>query len=187
MDNILVTPSEIEPVTLDEIKCYLDIADNTHDETLNRLISSCREIIEKYLGLSLTTQTRKQTLDANEYKEKIRLWYSPIQSITSVTLYDIDNNASIWNASNYYLYNNYLNLNYTSSIDITLRERNSIEILYISGYGDSIDSVPQSIRQSIIDYICFIFECGEGAAVTLPDKVKQQLSGFRNVGAYLLS
>ena len=53
----IVTDLTTEPVTLQEAKDYMRISSNAEDSLIEELITSARERIEKFTGLSLGEKT----------------------------------------------------------------------------------------------------------------------------------
>jgi uncharacterized phiE125 gp8 family phage protein len=73
-----------EPVTLAEAKAYNRVLFSVDDNTIELLITQARETLEQATNLSLVEQTISLTLDT--YKDKFRLPYGPIASVTTVTV-----------------------------------------------------------------------------------------------------
>ena len=73
-----------EPVTLAEAKAYNRVLFSVDDSTIELLITQARETLEQATNLSLVEQTIELTIDT--YKDKFRLPYGPIVSVTTVTL-----------------------------------------------------------------------------------------------------
>ena len=73
-----------EPVTLAEAKAYNRVLFSVDDSTIELLITQARETLEQATNLSLVEQTISLTIDT--YKDKFRLPYGPIVSVTTVTV-----------------------------------------------------------------------------------------------------
>ena len=82
--QIIRTVSGSEPVTLAEAKEYNRVLFSVDDSTIEMLITQARETLEQATNLSLVEQTIELTLNA--YKDKFRLPYGPIVSVTTVTV-----------------------------------------------------------------------------------------------------
>jgi hypothetical protein len=82
--QIIRTVSGSEPVTLAQAKEYNRVLFSVDDSTIELLITQARETLEQATNLSLVEQTIELTLDT--YKDKFRLPYGPIVSVTTVTL-----------------------------------------------------------------------------------------------------
>ena len=164
-----ITPATADPVTVDELKEWGRIDSDCDDSLLAGLISSATASVELYLKRALVTQTLKMTLDLpcrrdnwtpgyfempvsalfEPLPEQIELMRAPIQSITSVTTYDLSNNGSVYSSSNYSLIGDRLVLNSTASWPSSLRLAGAVEIVYAAGYGEAND-IPQPIRTAIL-------------------------------------
>lgn len=83
----LVTDATVEPVTLAEVKAWLDITANTWDAKLTTGIKSARAQIEKLTGQALAKSTFKYYIDIT-VGESVELPYPPIYSISSVKSVD---------------------------------------------------------------------------------------------------
>jgi uncharacterized phiE125 gp8 family phage protein len=59
----LVTPPEVEPITLEEAKSHLRIDTDAEDVYVSALITAARERVELFLRRALATQTFEYTLD----------------------------------------------------------------------------------------------------------------------------
>lgn len=70
-----------EPLTVAELKLWMKISFSDDDVLIGELISSAREYLEHYTGLSLAQ--REITLIAN-VEDDMDLPYGPVQNITSV-------------------------------------------------------------------------------------------------------
>jgi hypothetical protein len=69
---------------LAEAKEYNRVLFSVDDSTIEMLITQARETLEQATNLSLVEQTIELTLNA--YKDKFRLPYGPIVSVTTVTV-----------------------------------------------------------------------------------------------------
>ncbi len=78
----ILTDVTVEPVTLDEVKafCRIDADFYDDDNTLNMLIVSERERLEKVLNLSFSPKE----LQVRTYTNEITLPYGPVTTITSI-------------------------------------------------------------------------------------------------------
>src|SRR5690349_11140632 len=114
-----------EPLSQDDAKTWAKIDTTDDDMLVAALITAARMAAEEYLRRSLITQTWKLTLDLartllnNQLPDgvfdlpisvlygglprDIELPKGPVQSITSVTTYALDNSSSVYDPSNYFL------------------------------------------------------------------------------------
>ena len=147
-----VTAPAIEPVTLAETKQFLRVEQTTEDNAIAQMITAAREAAERYLGVSLITQSWKLILK-DCLPDVVRLRFGPVQSITSVTLIPKTGSTQVIAASGYQL-----------SVDKRAMEvatplaGDRFEILYQAGYGTMKEAVPGLIRQGILQHVVAMYE-----------------------------
>jgi uncharacterized phiE125 gp8 family phage protein len=78
----IVTDLAVEPVTLQEAKDYMRISSDSENDLIEELITSARERIEKYTGLSLGLKTLKAYWFYFHIPAEIP--YGPVTAINSV-------------------------------------------------------------------------------------------------------
>jgi uncharacterized phiE125 gp8 family phage protein len=78
----IVTDLAVEPVTLQEAKDYMRISSDSENDLIEELITSARERIEKYTGLSLGLKTLKAYWFYFHVPAEIP--YGPVTAINSV-------------------------------------------------------------------------------------------------------
>lgn len=83
--NEVVTP---EPITIAEVKDYMGITFIAHDTKLTRLVTACREQLEKLKLITLIT-SRNVAVTYNEMYDWEDLPYSRVGTITAVNLDDV--------------------------------------------------------------------------------------------------
>lgn len=170
----------IEPVTLIEARNYVRISHLDDDTLLESMITASRVFVEQYLNRKLITQTIKLTLDL-PYSDKldhlgdgvydlpstalsgdmprvIKLYGEPIQSITSVVLYDQDGNNSTYSASNYYLDTGRLVQKRDAVWGVTFRPEAAMVVTYVAGYGSNASDVPGGIKQAILAHVQYMYD-----------------------------
>jgi hypothetical protein len=207
----LTTAPTTEPVTEDEATSWAKIDTDDDDAIVSALITAVRSSAEQYLRRSLITQTWMLTLDLErsmlnntlpdgEYELPISLLWGgllreielpkgPVQSITSVTNYALDNSSSVYDPSQYFLdtAGARLVLNLGSIWPANMRARAAAEILYVTGYGDTAATVPQQIRTGMLIHLASLYEQrGISAdAMDIPPGAKQLYNQYRIVGERL--
>lgn len=197
----LVTAPATEPVSLTEAKAWAKVDDTADDTLITSLIVAARESAEQFLRRSLITQTWKLSIDlpASRFDDSlgegvydlpvtalysglpsaIRLPKGPVQSITSVKTYDLDNTESTYSSSNYTVDTDgdRLVLNYGAIWPTNLRRTAAALITYVAGYGDASTDVPQAIRTAILMHIQKMYD---GRIVCeMPDGCQQLLRQYR--------
>lgn len=168
-----VNPS-IEPVTLSEVKAYLRIDHSDDDNFLSGLIEAARDAAEVYLRRSLITQTWVLTYDDN-VPFHVDLPHGPVQSVTNVVAEAEDASQTTVNAQAYTLLaNDTLRVEgYVSSP--------KVHITYVTGYGDTANTVPAAIRQGIIHHVGMIIERREDLT-DLPGGILGLYAPYRKTG-----
>jgi uncharacterized phiE125 gp8 family phage protein len=170
-----ITAPTTEPVTLAEAKLYLRVDSSNEDSLISDLIVAARMSAEKWLGVSLITQTWK--LAYNEYLDNaVHLPMPPIVSVVSVVVVNRDTTTTTISANNYYLNAAKNTLLFDNEISGFL-----IEITYNAGYG-SAAQVPHPIKYGILAHIAAMYdERGLIGQEKLPEQVSNLYSPFREV------
>ena len=193
-----------EPLTLQEVKEYLRVEDNTDERNLRPLIESARRLVEEHLNRTLMQTTYQQFLDSfdeyedplfegvrqgpylNYYKNYIDLVKSPVISVTHIKTYQDDDSATTMAASKYYVDNarepSRIVLRQGETFPTALRVANAIEIQYVEGYTSPYQ-VPEPIRLAILQIIAHMYEhrgdMGNAAeAMMMPSMCKRLLSPY---------
>ena len=178
----LKTPPAEEPVTLAEVKDYLQMTDADDDALLNSMIPAVRQKCEEYTRRALVTQTWTFWLDGFPRREKrnapsdgffqlpvdhfddvqsvIEIPRPPLQSVVLINSYDQANVAALFDAVNYFVDINKdpgrVALNQGKTWPTTnLRSISSVQIEFIAGYGLA-SAVPDAIKQGIYLWIKLI-------------------------------
>ncbi len=81
-----ILESNEEPVTLEQIKEWLVIDHNHHDELLNRLIKASIRYVENFTGMSVVDRRWKIKTTPAEIGTGFILAYNPVISIDSVEI-----------------------------------------------------------------------------------------------------
>lgn len=171
----ITTPPASEPITLAEAKNYLRIDSSDDDSLISTLITAVRMNAEQYIRRALITQS--VTLAYDDYAPSIiPLAMPPAQSITSITVYDADDNATIIANSEYRLSANKEQIFIDNAI---FAER--VEIIYITGYGDNATDVPAAIRQGMLIHLAELYD-QRASDSQIPASVKTLYNPFRRIG-----
>lgn len=202
----ITTPPTSYPITVEEVKAFAKIDSCDDDTLINSLIITATQSAEEFLRRALITQSLTLTLDLGcnnnsnldrdgYFEASISLLYgdlprtielpkAPIQSVTSVTLYGIDNTSSIYSSSNYFLdtSGSRLCLNDNAIWTSNLRQKAACKILYVAGYGLAA-SIPQAIKSAILMYVQRMYD--ERIICDLPDTCKNILTQWRIYGETL--
>lgn len=162
----VTTQPAIEPVSLSEAKLFCRVDGSDEDSLIENLIVAARRKVERWEWRSLITQTLTLTMSGYDFRKAVRqhgaifLPYGPIQSVTSA--------AAVWNetsatwASSDYVVD-------TGSGLVALSEAstgwpdtddgpNSFTLIYVAGYGDDPEDVPQETKQAILLLVGHLYQ-----------------------------
>lgn len=185
------------PVSLVDIKAMVGIADDdtTFDDMLDALVRVATDYVEEQTGAALLTQTWRLSLDnlpsnRNEWWDGTRelpvtyldgigrfieLPRWPVQSVTSVTLYDDEDDATVVDSAIYYVDTDRRPGRIALRRDeiwptVVLRAANGVQVVFVAGYGSDPCDVPGPLVQAIKMMAAFLFEhrgeCDVGDAAT---------------------
>lgn len=180
MSGLVITtePSQ-EPLTLQEVKEYLRVEDNTDERNLRPLIETARRYCEEHTGRTLVSTTYTQFLDTpdeledplwegirtgpylNFYKNYFQLSKAPVISVVHIKTYDDSDNATTYASSKYYVDNAgepaRVVLRKGETWPTDLRVANAIEIQFTAGYSSPF-SIPEPLRMGMLQHIAFLYE-----------------------------
>jgi len=133
---LLVTGPTVDPVTIEQAKKQCEIAesDTAHDDHFYRLIESARQELETDCDMAIALQTWKVLTSC--VFDGMQLQKSPIQSITSIKYYDINNTQQTL-ASSVYAFDvadRTIRLKYNQSWPSAVNRFDAWEITYLCGY-----------------------------------------------------
>lgn len=168
------TPPAVEPITLAEAKSYLRITNSNDDSFITVLISAVRRRCEEYTQRALITQTWTLWLDRllerncknmaqdgdlpdhrnTSLNEALDLPRPPLQSVTFMKSYAVDNSATLLSTSNYFVDTasepGRICLNFGAIWPVQGRRFNCYEIEFVAGYGSAGASVPDDLKQGML-------------------------------------
>jgi len=171
-------------VDLQQAKQWLRVSDSdvADEAVVVGLLQAAVEACEMYTGRALITQTWTAFLDAwprvpssDDYWEGVKqgpetmlfnpargleLRRGPLQSVTSITSYDDSDAATVYAASSYFVdtVTNRIVLRTSATPPLPTRVANGIKIIYVAGYGDDPDDVPETLRQGVLAYTAHLYE-----------------------------
>jgi Phage gp6-like head-tail connector protein len=200
----LVTAPGAEPVALADVKVFLRVDGTDEDSLINLLMSSARRMAEEYTQRAFITQSWEMTTDGfspcdpdaffpgvvqlpynffTGIGEFFNLGRGPIQSITSIMTYDTDNSSTVVDSSVYRLDapGERVVLNDDQTWPTNLRRQDAVVVVYVAGYGNAGSSVPEPIRQAIIQQVAAMYE--DRKTADLMPGVKTLLTPFMSAGA----
>lgn len=183
--NRLTTAPAAEPLLIADLKAFLGISGTDDDTLLTDLIEQARQEIEDATGIAMITQTWTMTLDAwppgrepwwDGVREGVISMLSqrgssgsvmlpryPLQSITSVTVYDEASNSTAVTVATVFDVDSQqipgrITLKVGQTWPIALRANNAIQIVYVAGYGDASSDVPAPIIRAVRDMAAYMYE-----------------------------
>jgi len=177
-----LSPPASEPLLLDEIKNHLRLDGSADDVGLGALLVAARELVETHIGLCLMNRSLALYLDAwpatmgrmpwwqgvacgsmaafARTAEYLPLPVRPVDSISTIQIYDAAGTPTIWDAENYGLKPGLEPALYRTkgSWPRPGRTLDGIRIELTAGFGDSWNDVPADIRQALLMLMAHLFE-----------------------------
>ena len=180
----ITTHPSIEPVSVVEMQEHLKIDGDDDNLFLVSAIEEAREEIENLTGLALITQSWQMTIDrwpggrdqwwdgvreghmgelySNNSRQSLELPKYPLQSITSVTVYDEDGVSTAVTVADVFDVDSQqmpgrITLQPGASWPTATQSNNAIEIVYVAGYGVAAVDVPMPLKRAIKNiaaYLC---------------------------------
>lgn len=156
----LVTGPATEPITLAQAKKQLELSpsDTAHDDHLSLLIQTAREQWELDTDSVCLTQTWSVTVEGF-CDDEIYLPKRPVQSITSITYYDVGNSQQTLSTSVYSLDAacRAVRLKYMQIWPPVAYRWDAATITYVCGYT-STSLVPAAAKQAMLLLVGHYFE-----------------------------
>lgn len=149
----VITPPEIEPITIDEAKAHLRVDLDDEDALIEAAVTAARTYAENFMRRKLITQTLKTT--ANGFGgSSMALPLGPVQSVTQVQYKQTTDGAlTTWAADQYQLVKSVIPQRlapaYGVTWPVTRADYDNVEITYSVGYGDDAADVPGDIIAAI--------------------------------------
>ena len=197
----VVTPQSAaqQLITTANMKTFLRVDSSADDTLIDDFVKTATQTISEFLRRSITLQTIDFTIDRISDRPTledtisegvydlpmsflagnqnyIELPFPPIVSITSITTYDISDNASVFDTSNYRLDpDGRVYLNYGCIWPVNLRSFASTVIRFVAGYGWT--NVPLPVINGVRDYAATMYDCRRFC--DLPTSIADSLSPYR--------
>ncbi len=190
MPLLLTSGPALEPVSLVEARDHLRVDHDDEDVLIASLITSARVHLETLLGLAFISQQWNYVLDRWPRGPVVELPLSPVQSVSRVSVYDADGNATTMAQSDYALDA----ISQPARLiwqDRALRAEpgrsyNAIEISFAAGFGVNASDVPQPLRQAILLLTAHWYERREpvglaGEVREIPQMVLMLINSYRRI------
>lgn len=166
---VTVAPATL-PLTVNEVKEHLriDLDDKTQDALLKVLIRAATDYAEKYTKIDFITRTYETLRDS--FIDSLEIRRTPLQSVTTVEYLQDDSfvivSTDVYLATNSNTFSHLaLKVNQVWPTDVDLQEQ-SVKITFKSGYGNTLASVPDALREAMLQHIAAMYEnrgdCNEG-------------------------
>lgn len=146
----LVTPPDIEPVTVEEAKVQARVEHDADDALIEQLIAAARDAAEQRTGRALITQTWQQRGRPRDDVLELRRW--PAIEVLSVSDEDGALSAADWRSV----------VGEAPEVELLNDPGGEITVEYTAGYGATAEVVPASIRQWILIAVSTMYEHREG-------------------------
>ena len=163
----------VEPVTTSEVKTAARIDYDAEDTLVASWIKSGRALAETITNMAFVTQTIRLAFDGWPVAP-FYLPRPPLQSVTSFKYYDTDDTEyELTSGTDFYseIYKmpGRITLEYGKTWPTaTLREMDSVVIVYKAGFGDAASDVPEWVKDAIILYCTYRNENRAGEIGEIP-------------------
>lgn len=160
--NLQVVTPAAAILTTQEAKDWARITDSSEDTIIDRMIADCTDRLQAALWSQFVTQTYDWSFDnwnaALEWDDAIarnvlRVPYPPLQSITSIKYYDVNNAQQTWTASEYMVDAVRKPGRITTAAGFSwpsLYDRpNAVTVRFVAGYGTGAQT-PAAIRNAVL-------------------------------------
>jgi uncharacterized phiE125 gp8 family phage protein len=174
-----------EPVTIHEAKraCNLAVTDTAHDVKLALHIQSAREQFEHDTSIYLIKRTVTLVIDV---LEDFQFPHKPINSITSVTYYDVGNVSRTLSSSLYQLDapNGRFRLATDQTFPSTYSRWDAVTFTYLLGNNTDSTSVESWIKRAILLLVTNEFEQVD---MMSPEYTQRQIAYERLITRFMRS
>lgn len=192
LDPVLVTPPESDVLALADVKAHLRVDHDDDDDLIGGLISAALAYVEGWRGVTgraLISQTWSESLPYFSHKLPLRL--GPVQSITSVTYFDLNEVSQTVPTGVYRLHSaagrGYLVQRDGQSWPSAFSRDDAVTVTYVAGYGADADAVPADLLQGMRLLIAHWYENREAVvtgtiATSMPIAADAILGRYRRTG-----
>lgn len=156
----VTTAATAEPLTVDEVKAFLNLTSNEDNGLLETFIQSAREWAEKTTGRVLLSQTVKQYWD----KWPPGPWclgLGPVSAVTSISYKDENGATQTWAAANYTVDAVSIPARIYPTEDVEYPDLgqypNAVWVTFAVGYANPA-AVPADAKTAMLQKIAFLYE-----------------------------
>jgi uncharacterized phiE125 gp8 family phage protein len=177
----VITPPQVTPVTLEEVKAHLKVTGTDEDSLLAIYIQAATNAAEAYTNIRFIDTEIEEVFD--EFHEMTYLRF-PTKQIDSIKYDSSDDTEKTVNTAIYVL-------NTYTEPQVLLRQsgqnwpndladkRLRIRVRYIAGFGDEPSTVPADIRSAILLIVGHLYENREDTVSALPKASTRLLEPWR--------
>lgn len=180
MNYTVTTQPSIEPVKLAEAKLHLRIDHDTDDALITSLIKVAREWCESYQNRAYITQTITWKLD--DFPRVFIVPKPKLQSVTTIKYIDVNGEEQTLSSSEYdvdvYSQPARIVEAFNSSWPGIRGDINSVEVIYVAGYGDAATDVPESVIAAMKLLVGHLYENRE---LSTTDSLKEIPFGVKSL------
>lgn len=150
---------DVEPVTLLDAKKNLRVDHDSEDVLIAGLIRAAREDVEMSCGLALIEQSWRLTLDGLPTTRRILLRRHPVRSVTSITVYGDEGDASIIDPKSFQLDADSRPARIHLAAHLAPGQvMNGIEVDFQAGFGETGTDVPDLLKRAILALVSHWYE-----------------------------
>ncbi len=187
----IFTEPKTEPVKQEDVKRFMsiDVDFTDDDEVIRGMITTARQMAERFLNRSLIEQVREGYWD--QITDRIWLPYAPIISVDTVTRFRLNDSTILTENSDYFVqgikdrwlrFATPFNLPAGHSPNDRFSEF-ELRIKYTAGYGKKSTDVPFSIREAILMIVATSYSNraneSEEDMMTIPSDARKKLFPYK--------
>jgi uncharacterized phiE125 gp8 family phage protein len=185
MSSFLVTGPAIEPLSLSEAKAFLRVEHSEDDQVISALIAGARTHIETQSQVALITQAWRIVLDCWPQRGRIVVRPGPFKSLHAARFYDLNSNAHAIDTQGFVPdYGGSVLAFVPWAVPVPGRATAGIELDVSIGFGDTIEDVPESLRQAVRLLVSHWYDnrgvvASAGQCAVLPSTVAALIAPYR--------
>lgn len=179
----VVTSPTVEPISLDDALTQCHANQGVEDDYFYDLIKAVREDAEKYTRRAFIEQSLRVTFDGLP-DFPIMIPRPPLIEVTSFSLFDVDDTETLVDLSNLlidtYSQPGRISLSHGYSLpSITLRELNSLVIVYKAGFGSTASTVPRNAKLAMMMHLGYLNDCRSGEPESITEEYECLLNRIK--------
>ena len=168
----LLESSNINFITLKQVKQYLRVDDDLDNELIEEMIKVALTHAEIYIGRNLKESTWQLSV-YDQLPSRINLMYGPVSKLLKFKLYK-PNGEMIYLTDYHYILNQFAEF-IDMRVDISMQK---CEIIYNTGYD--LLTLPSPIKQGMLEHIAKLYDL-RGSEKGLPLSAKSLYQAYRKV------